>query len=141
MKLLDYLACPTDLKPMLLLQLLILVPIAAWFWAWRYRPSHLWRISGATFGAIVAPFSFGLFATFCLRWIISLAGLAAGVIHGTPGYVIATSLGLVDGQKIVEGIDHLWITGANAIIWGAVYGTLGWGIDRLRIRRNANASV
>ena len=44
-------------------------------------------------------------------------------------------------DKIVEGIDTYGWTGANAIVWGAVYGTLGWGIDRLRIRRNANASV
>lgn len=127
----------------LLLLLLILVPIAAWFWARRYRPSHLWRISGAAFGAIVGPFCLGLYATFFaspLGLITGLIGLTAGLVHGAPGYEIATSVGLVESHKVVEGMDHLWISGANAIVWGIVYGVAGWLIDRLRVRRNENAS-
>jgi hypothetical protein len=123
--------------------LLILVPSVAWFWAKRHRPAQLWRITGAAFGAIVEPFSLGLYATFFaspLGLVTGLIGLTASLFHGAPGYEIATSVGLVEGHKVVEGIDHLWISGTNAIVWGAVYGTLGWLIDRRRIRRNANAS-
>jgi len=129
---------------LLLLLLLILVPIAAWFWARRYRPFYLWRITGAAFGAIVGPFCLGLYATFFaspLGLVTGLIGLTAGLVHGAPGYEIATSVGLIEGGKVVEGIDHLWISGANAIVWGAVYGALGWFVDRLRIRRNSNASA
>lgn len=129
---------------LLLLVLLILVPIAAWFWARRYRPFHLWRITGAAFGAIVGPFCLGLYATFFaspLGLVTGLIGLTAGLIHGAPGYEIAASVGLIEGGKVVEGIDHLWISGANAIVWGAVYGALGWFVDRHRIRRNSNASA
>jgi hypothetical protein len=126
----------------LLLLLLVLVPVAAWFWARRYRRSHLWRISGVAFGAIVGPFCLGLYATFFaspLGVVTGLIGLTAGLIHGAPGYEIATSIGLVEGHKVVEGTDHLWISGANAIVWGTVYGALGWVVDRLRIRKNADA--
>ena len=123
----------------LLLILLILIPIAAWRWARRYRPSHLWCISGATFGAIVGPFCLGLYATFFaspLGLVTGLIGLTAGLVHGAPGYEIATSVGLVESHKVVEGMDYGWISGANAIVWGTAYGVIGWFIDRPRVRRS-----
>jgi hypothetical protein len=123
----------------LLLLLLTLVPIAAWRWARRRRNAQRWRITGTAFGAIVWPLCIGLYATYIIFPLGGMLGLTAGLIHNAPGYEIAAFVGLV-GDKAVEGIDHLWISGVNAIIWGAVYGTLGWLIDRRRVRRSSNAS-
>lgn len=125
---------------MLILVLLILVPIAAWFWARHYRPSYLWRITGAAFGVIVVPFCLGLYLTFFLSplgLVTGLIGLTAGMIHSTPGYEIATSVGLIESNKVVEGSGSLWIFGVNALVWSAIYGTGGWLLDRRRIRNNA----
>jgi hypothetical protein len=128
----------------LLLLLLILIPVVAWSWAKRRRPERLWLITGTTFGAIVGPFCLGLYATFFLSplgLITGLVGLLAGLFHGAPGYEIATFIGLVPSNKIVEGIDQIWISAVNAIVWGTVYGSLGWFIDWRRAQSTKNATV
>jgi hypothetical protein len=124
----------------LILLLLILVPIAAGRWARRQRNDQRWRITGAAFGAIVGPLCIGLYAIYSIFPLGGMLGLTAGLIHNAPGYEIATFVGLVDGKQ-VQGIDHLWIAGVNAIVWGAVYGALGWLVDRHRMRRNVHAAT
>lgn len=123
----------------MILSLLILLPIAAWFWARRQHPTHLWCITGVAFGAVIGPFCLGLYATFSvspLGLISGLIGLTAGLLHGAPGYEIATTIGLVESRTVVEGSDHLWILGVNAVVWGIVYSALGWAVDRRCARRN-----
>lgn len=123
---------------MLLLLFLVVVPVAAWYWARRNRPAQLWLITGATFGAVADPFSIGLYATMILPplgVITGLIGFAASNFHALPGYEIATAVGLVEDHHVVGGIDHLWISGANALVWGVVYGAVGWVIDSLRNRK------
>lgn len=127
------------------LLLLILVPIAAWLWAKRHRPSQLWRITGAAFGAIIYPSSLGFFyATFVaspLGPVPSLIGHIPAWFHGAPGYEIATSIGFVESHKELEGIDYIWISGVNAIVWGIAYGALGWLVDRHLAEKRRNKSA
>lgn len=126
----------------LLLLLLILVPVGAWIWAGRYVPAKRWTVIGVAFGTIVDPFCIGLYATFFaspLGIVTGLFGLVGGLLHGAPGYEVATAVGIVPSGKVVEGMDHLWISIVNAIIWGVIYGVAGWFIDRLVSRRSLNA--
>ncbi|HEY9198203.1 MAG TPA: hypothetical protein VIR60_02475, partial [Gammaproteobacteria bacterium] len=135
-----------DTQPItvLILVLLILLPIAAWFWARHYRPLFVWRLTGTAFGIIVVPFCLGLYLTFFLSpfgFVTGFVGLTAGMIHSAPGYGIATAVGLVESHEVVEGDGLLWLFGVNAIVWSAVYGISGWLLDLRRVRNTANAST
>ncbi|MCP4632468.1 MAG: hypothetical protein GY855_06040 [candidate division Zixibacteria bacterium] len=48
----------------LLLISLIIIPLVAYKWAKSHRPEYKVTILGLSFGAIVAPFSMGRYATF-----------------------------------------------------------------------------
>jgi hypothetical protein len=121
-----------------LLLLLIGVPIVAWYWAGKRTPRHRWLITGSSFGAIASPWSLGLYSTFFIPIVglpSGLAGLFLSLVHGAPGFEIAKYLGLVAPMTVVEDTGHLYVAVLNAIVWGFVYGAIGWGIDRIRTSR------
>lgn len=125
----------------MLLMFLILVPILAWRWSTRHRDDRRWRITGAAFGVIVGPLCIGLYAIYPIFPPGGMLGLYASLIHSIPGYEITTIVGLVEGKpKPIDAVDQLWIAGVNAIVWGAAYGTLGWLIDRRRMRKNVRTA-
>ena len=129
---------------LLLLNLLILVPIAAWIITKRHWRSHRWLITGASFGVVVSSLSMGLYATFFLSpfgLITGMVGLMSVLFHGVLGYKVAIYFGLVPAATVVEGIYHLYIDGINAIIWAIVYGGSGWVIDWLLSRRREHARL
>ncbi len=132
---------PDHAANMVLLQLfLILVPVIAWLWAKRRMPTRRWTITGIAFGSIVSPFCVGLYATyftFPLGLVTGLIGLAGGLVHGAPGYEIATAIGIVVPGTALSGVDHLWVSIVNGFIWGLIYGGAGWFIDRLVLQRSA----
>jgi len=67
-----------------------------------------------------------------------MIGLPLTLFHGTPGLEIATILGIRDSGKIVKGNEHRVIGLINALVWGVVYGVIGFGIDRYRKARYPN---
>lgn len=118
--------------------LLILVPAIAWSIAWVYRPNSQWIIAGTSFGMIAYPFFVGLsmplvFAGFPISFISS----AVMLLHRAPGHQIVVE---IVGHKRLTGIEDLWVYALNAIIWGAVYGFIGWSVDSNRARNSNNVA-
>jgi len=121
---------------LVLLILLIVVPVTAWLWARRRQPSRVWLVTGFAFGAIVSPFSRGLYSTYFFGPIGAFPGwlgLSLNLFHGVPGFEIATFLGLLDPRHVGEGVEDLYVEGLNGLVWGVAYGFVGWCIDRLRL--------
>jgi hypothetical protein len=124
----------------LLLLLLVLVPIAARFWTRKHAPRHRGTLLGASLGLVASPLSLGLYATYFLGplgFVTGMVGLVLSLWHGTPGYYICTTLGVVPAHTVVEGGSRLAVEVSNGIFWGVVYGVLGYGMDRLRRKRIA----
>lgn len=122
-----------------LLVALALVPMAAWFFARRFMPQFSATATGVCLGIVVSPLSMGLYATYFLGplgIVTGMIGLVSGTFHGAPGFHIVRSLGLVPAG-VIEGVGHLYVETANAIVWAVVYGALGWVIDRVRRPRVA----
>jgi hypothetical protein len=122
-----------------LLVALVLVPIGAWLYARRFMPQYSATATGVGLGLIVSPVSMGLYATYFLGplgIVTGMIGLLSGMFHGAPGFRIIRSLGLVPAG-VIEGVGHLYVELANALVWAVVYGALGWVIDRVRRSRVA----
>jgi hypothetical protein len=123
---------------------LVVVPIAAWLYARRAAPQFSATITAVALGLVVSPVSMGLYATYYLGpdflgplgLVTGMIGLASSMFHGPPGFHLARSLNLIP-LGVVEGFGHLYVELANGLIWAAVYGTLGWLIDRARRSRVA----
>jgi hypothetical protein len=116
---------------------LVVVPIAAWLYARRFAPRFAATITAVAFGLVVSPVSMGLYATYYLGplgIVTGMIGLASSMFHGPPGFHIARSLDLAP-PGVVFG--HFYVEVANGLIWAAVYGALGWLIDRARRSRVA----
>ena len=124
---------------LLLLNLLIVLPVTAWYISRRSFPHRTWATTGVSFGAVISPLSMGLYATFFASpWglVTGLLGLASVMLHGAVGYNVAIYLGLVQSHTVVSGLQqHFYIESINAIAWGVVYGLLGWCIDSWLLRR------
>ena len=122
-----------------LLVLLVLVPIAARLCARRFMPQFSATATGVGLGLVVSPVSLGLYATYFLGPLgvaTGMSGLVSVMFHGAPGFHITRSLGLIP-PGVVEGVSHLYVEIANALVWAVVYGALGWVIDRVRRPRVA----
>jgi len=122
-----------------LLVALVLVPTAAWLYARRFMPQYSATATGVGLGLIVSPLSMGLYATYFLGplgIVTGMIGLLSGMFHGAPGFHITRSLGLVP-SGVIEGVAHLYVETANALVWAVIYGALGWMIDRVRRSRVA----
>ena len=122
---------------LLLLLLLSLVPVAAYRYARRRHPSHVFLISGIALGAVVSPLSLGLYATFFVPYIglvPGILGLWSSLFHGEPGFRLAHYLGIIP-PGVVEGSSRLYLAAIDGVIWASVYGIGGWVVDAFRARR------
>jgi len=122
-----------------LLIALVVVPIAAWLYARRSAPQFSATIAAVAFGLVVSPVSMGLHGTYFLgplNIVAAMIGLASAMFHGAPGFYIVRSLDLVP-PGVIEGFGHLYVELVNGLVWAAIYGTLGWLIDRARRSRVA----
>lgn len=128
----------------LLLILLIIIPIASYKWAKFHRPDYKITILGISFGAIVAPFSMGLYATFFLHWlglVTGMLGLVMVMFHGALGYEVSIQLGLIPSGIVTTTSSNIIIAAINGFSWGAIYGVIGYFIDKYRKhRQNPNKS-
>lgn len=121
------------------LLLLITLPVAAYIWSRKHRPKSRYFITLLTLGLIVTPLSLGLYATYFLGpagIVTGMIGLASVMFHGAPGYQISLHLGLIPLGEVATGSSHIIVSIINGILWGLVYGAIGYGIDRLRNRTN-----
>ncbi len=127
----------------LLLLLLIMIPIFAYKWAKSNHPKYKFIILGISFGTIVAPFSMGLYATFFIPFIgfpTGMLGLAMVMFHSAPGYQLAIQLDLIPAGVVTTASSNGIIALVNGLIWGAVYGAIGYIIDRyLKCRKKPNS--
>ena len=129
----------------LLLLLLIIIPIFAYKWAKSNYHGYKFLILGISFGAIVAPFSMGLYATFFIPFIglpTGMLGLVMVMLHSAPGYQLAIELELIPSGVVTTTSSNVIIAFINGIIWGIIYGALGYLIDKYRkYRKNSNKSL
>ena len=122
-----------------LLVALALVPLAAWFYARRFMPQLSATATGVALGLVVSPVSMGLYATYFLGSfgiVTGMIGLVSGMFHSAPGFHIVRFMGLVP-PGIIEGVGHLYVGTANALVWAVFYGALGRIIDHVRRSRVA----
>ena len=70
----------------------------------------------------------------CRRTDLRKIGVFVRLVLGTPGFEIASYFGVIP-PGVVKGISHLYVELFNALVWAPAYGTIGWLIDRIRIRK------
>jgi len=120
---------------LLALLLLAIVPVAAWHLARVHVPSHVYLITGVAFGLVISPLSLGLYSTYFISpfgFPTGMLGLVSVMFHGAPGFHASVLLGLVPRGEVVSGIGHIYVELFNGILWGVVYGSLGFLVDRFR---------
>jgi hypothetical protein len=121
-----------------LMVFLILVPIAAYWLARRRFPKHVYRVVGIAFGAVFSPWAAGLYSLYFLSpWglVPGMVGLALMLVHGVPGFELATYFGLIP-PTVVSGLrSNVVIELLNGVVWAAIYGLLGFAVDRIRLKR------
>jgi len=129
----------------LLLILLIIIPIASYKWAESHRPDYKITILGISFGAIVAPFSMGLYATFFIHWlglVTGILGLVMVMFHGALGYELAILFGLVPSHTVTTVSHNTIIAVINGFAWATIYGVIGYLIDKYhKNRQNPNKAL
>ena len=127
---------------LLLLILLIIIPIASYKWAKSHRPDYKITILDISFGAIVAPFSMGLYATYFLHWlglVTGMLGLVMVMFHGSLGYQASIQLGLIPSGIVTTTSSNIIIAVINGFSWGAIYGLIGYFFHKYRRhRKNPN---
>ncbi len=119
------------------------VPVFTYRYARRNSSSHVWCATGIAVGAVASPASLGTYSLYWLAVLIGpvglplawlgILGLLLALLHGAPGFYLATALGLRDGG-VVHGIEYLYIDVLNAVTWAVAYGVMGWALDTV-IRR------
>ena len=127
----------------LLFLLLIIVPLIGYKWAKKYNKRKLWTITCASLGAVVSPLAYGIYGIgMYLAFLQPYIGLVfiaiAGAIfffHSAVGYKAAIILGIQTPAVVTSGMDDIWIDLINGIVWGAIYGLIGYLIDRVRNRQ------
>jgi hypothetical protein len=130
----------------LLFLLLIIVPLIGYKWAKKYNKRKLWTITCASLGAVVSPLAFGIYGIggviagtipyVGLYFGLALIGVAGAIFffHSAVGYQLAIISGIQQPAVVVKGMGDVWIELNNGIVWGTVYGIIGFLIDRVRNR-------
>ena len=120
---------------LLLFLLLILIPLAAYKLAKRYKPRKLWTVTLFCFGAIVCPLGYGIYGLGLIPFLGLVFigfGLFISFWHSFVGYKIAIAAGIQEPAVVVSGLGHVWTDVFNGIVWGVLYGAIGYLIDWLR---------
>ena len=134
----------------LLLLALWLIPILTYRRVRRLAPDRMWRSTGFALGLVVSPASLGLYSLYwwagslavlgwpvamLLGWpiaMLGIAGLMLAELHGSPGFYIATGLGIIERGVVVQGVQHFYLGIVDGVMWAIVYGTIGWVVDSWR---------
>lgn len=125
----------------ILLNLLLLLPIATYLLAKRTGSKHVFRVTGIAFGLVVAPLSLGLYSWYSFSsWgvVPGLLGLGMSLVHESLGFQLAVSAGVVNGVEVSSNVfQHIIVELFNAVAWAIVYGMLGHGLDYLRAKKSS----
>jgi hypothetical protein len=135
---------------MLALLSLWMVPLAVFPIARRRTASLRWCATGIALGLVAMPASTGLYSLYWfagllapyLGWLtwgiayLGIGGLALSLMHGAPGYYLATEVGLVEPATAVRGWQHLHIALVCALVWAPVYGAAGLALDWTLTRKS-----
>lgn len=114
------------------LLLLVLIPLTTYYLANMHNPDMKWRLTGISFGLVIAPVSLCLLKyTYVpvVGKLMGFVGLAFNLIHGSIGYFIVMGLGLQEPSIALTASELTVINIINAAIWGSFYGILGYNID------------
>ncbi len=126
----------------LLFLLLVLIPFAVYKLAKRHRPKRLWTVTLFSVGAIVCPFGYGIYGLAFIPFL-GLVFIELGLFiffwHSSVGYRIAIAAGIQEPGVVVSGLGHVWIDIINGILWGVLYGAIGYLIDWLRNGQSVRA--
>jgi hypothetical protein len=126
---------------LLLYLLLIVVPIAGYFFSRRRYPKRVGLITGICFGLVISPLGYGFYGLSAIASVYIhptigvLLVLLSGIIlffQGAAGHKIAIWLGIQTPATVVSGTDHLWIEMINGLLWGSIYGVIGLFVDKAR---------
>jgi len=118
----------------LLLMLLLTIPYLVYRWARMNQPTKTGVLTGATFGLVVSPVSFGLYL---LGFLVPLIGMLPALIggtltifHGTPGYELSILVGFQKPGVVVHGTGLVWVEVFNSLFWSVIYGVIGFVLDK-----------
>lgn len=115
------------------LQLLLLViPFSAYYLAKKYHPEKLWRITGISFGMVVAPVSLCLLKYAYVPIVgklLGFVGLLFNLIHGAPGYFMVVGMGFQEPGMALSFSELTLINLVNGILWSVHYGLVGYNFD------------
>lgn len=113
----------------------VVLPLAAWFYAHFRARDRIGTIVGVACGLAAFPVSHGLFSLIVLPFplqLVGVLGLIGEALHGFPGNnLVATFAKLQphpDTGIAVLLVDYLF----NGLVWAAIYGLIGYYVDRLR---------
>jgi len=124
---------------MILISLLFfIVPLLSYKWAKKHRHKKLWTITCASVGAIIDPLVFGIYGFGFVLGSIGIPFVAIGLFLtslSSVGFELAIFLGIQKPGIVVTGFGYLWIGLINGIIWGALFGSIGFLIDKIRIHK------
>jgi hypothetical protein len=118
------------------LLLLAIVPLACFYLASLRKPDLKWRLTGITFGLVIAPVSLCLLQYVYVPVIgklFGLIGLVLNLIHGSVGYFIAVGMGMAQPGELLAGSELGVINLINGAIWATYYGILGYHFDLKQI--------
>lgn len=130
---------------LLLFLFFILIPLVAYKLAKRHRPRRLWTVTLFCFGAIVCPLGYGIYGLGFIPFLGLVFFIGFGLFisfwHSFVGYKIAIAAGIQEPAVVVSGLGRVWIGVFNGIVWGVLYGAIGYLIDWLRNGQSARTSA
>src|SRR5689334_5110898 len=89
---------------------MFVLPVIVYRWGKAHRPRRMAMITGAAFGLVVSPASFGVYAAGMYLPVIGivpvLIGLPLTLLHSPAGYYAAIGLGFIAPARVVVGSQH-----------------------------------
>jgi hypothetical protein len=115
-----------------LLLLLAIIPLSCFNLTTIFKAKYRWLLTGISLGVVIAPVSLALIKFSYIPVIgklVGVIGMITNLIHGSVGYFILMTFGVMEPGAVLEGTNLIFINIVNAVIWSTYYGMLGYNID------------
>lgn len=112
---------------------LAIVPLSCMHLTRHFDMKHRWMLNGITFGAVVAPVSFGFLQMTYIPFIgklFGLIGLVTNLTHGSVGYMCLLGSGFLDFNAAITSQQFVMINIVNGLLFANCYGLIGYSVDR-----------